>query len=316
MKKKSSFRRAGGATASTSRFGLPFASLLEPLHKRSGAFLRARVAVVRALIFSLALLPPAVEPAFARSNGAEIDPGASTALPQAGETGQSYTSDQQGVGDGSAASCTYDLSLLTVADDGTLSGTIKVKHTSDGSDASGVAVNLSYATSGGTSATPVSTDLALGNTGATGEVRVTGNVTALPRKIRFTANSDGASAVTRTVGTIPTGFLTGVSVDASGNLEFMAWGKAKSYCSAQGGHLPLVNNTASYPSTSYTRTEPVEGFGNFGAPWPAGLPGGDFWTGTEAPDFPGDSWIVGIYSGNVGADGGDQTTAFGVVCVP
>ncbi len=236
----------------------------------------------------------------------QLDPTApnrTTVIMQAGDNSQTFTLAGEGV---VTVSYAYDLSALTVASNGNLGGTIRVTNSSTGADASGVAVTLSYATSGG-SGTATATTVSLGDTNASGEVSVTGqNVTALARRILFTANNDAASAVTRTVGTIPSGFLTGAS------LGKMDWSTAGAYCRSQGGKLPRMNNSDSTPGPVTS----IDGFGAPGNAWPSGLPSELYWSGTESSDLPGLSWIVHINNGKVLDDFGLQTGSTYAVCVP
>ena len=50
--------------------------------------------------------------------------------------------------------------------------------------------------------------------------------------------------------------------------------------------------------------------------WRSGLPTNNYWTGTEDPDNPGNSWNVNDNGGNVNAGNNNQTNDNRVVCVP
>jgi len=223
---------------------------------------------------------------------------------QAGENSETFI-----LAGGGVSGYTYNLSALTVDGSGNLSGTIKV--TTGGTNASGVAVTLAYATSGGHS-TAIPVSLSLGTTGANGEVTVTGNVTALARNIRFTANSDSASAVTRQVGTVPSGFLTGPSVGTH-SIDNTTSPNAAAYCASHGGRLPRIDNDTSWNGSG---TPSIDGFGTVSGSWPSGLPSDVYWTGTEYSVIPGNSWIVYGNFGNVLVVRRDQGLGGRVVCVP
>jgi hypothetical protein len=212
----------------------------------------------------------------------------------------------------------YDLSTLEVDPSGNLSGAVKVTNAYDGSPASGVAVILSYATYGGTGTAEAIT-IDLGATNVAGEVSLSGNVTALIRQIRFTANNDIPSAATRTVGTLPDVFLTGQS------LSTMDWSAAKNYCASHGGRLPSITvdgiiHDGSNPWDGSGASVTVEGFGNFGGSWkypPSGLPSDDYWTDTELSGYAtGLSWYVYNFDGSFVVDGNNQSVDSRVACVP
>jgi hypothetical protein len=218
------------------------------------------------------------------------------------------------------SSYAYDLSALEVDISGDLSGTVKVTNASNGSPASGVAVTLSYATFGGNGTADVFT-FNLGATDGAGEVILSGqNVTALVRRIRFTANNDIQSAVTITVGTLPTDFLTGQSLAGYSNYKNNS--DAAAYCASHGGRLPFITvdgtiHDGSNPWDGTGTTVFIDGFGNKGRPWSeVSLPSGGYWTGSERSSGPGVSWGVGNVGGIVGVSDGGQSDGLRVACVP
>jgi formylglycine-generating enzyme required for sulfatase activity len=109
----------------------------------------------------------------------------------------------------------------------------------------------------------------------------------------------------------------------------MNWADAVAWCKQMGGRLPRYGNRDSFSSDELADMfaeaislsfSYIDGFGLPGKPWPAGLPCGSYWTGTECSDYPDYSWFV--YSGDSG-DCGDititgtyQSADFRVVCVP
>jgi hypothetical protein len=91
---------------------------------------------------------------------------------------------------------------------------------------------------------------------------------------------------------------------------------AKAFCQQKGGRLPLIDG-----STSSLRPIPqgtvIDGFGAVGDPWPSGLPGGWYGTGTEIIGEPGIIWVVHVgVGGKVVARNFRQDDATRVVCVP
>jgi len=96
----------------------------------------------------------------------------------------------------------------------------------------------------------------------------------------------------------------------------MTWADAKTFCQQQGGKLPLIGGKEALGSEAYTQGVSIDGFGRSGASWPAGLPRGDYWTGTQGTDGPGFSWIVGVYGGVVSVTNCLQSNQRRVVCVP
>ena len=94
----------------------------------------------------------------------------------------------------------------------------------------------------------------------------------------------------------------------------MSWADAKAFCKEKGGKLPLIGGSES--RGDLPTSEPIDGFGSRGAPWPAGLPTDNYWTGTVVSGNSGDSWAILEFRGNVGVDGGTQNATLGVACVP
>jgi hypothetical protein len=72
----------------------------------------------------------------------------------------------------------------------------------------------------------------------------------------------------------------------------MTWTQAKAYCQQQGGKLPRIHGRDSWAGDHSEATK-IEGFGAYGAPWPAGLPSEYYWTGTERS---GDRGLMGTVS--------------------
>ena len=95
----------------------------------------------------------------------------------------------------------------------------------------------------------------------------------------------------------------------------MNWADANAWCQQQGGRLPRINNSDAWDRTGAGEAT-IEGFGKLGRPWPAGLPYGGYWTGTERSTLPGATFLVLPYNGGVTFGDHDQTTANRVVCVP
>ena len=262
------------------------ASVAEPqtLFAKAVNFLDALISVKAAYAASLAGTYVSDRDGYLRVplTASSIVPGATLTV-QAGDATQTFPVS------GGAALYSYDLSALAVDAAGNLSGTITVQN-ADTSPASGVAVTLAYRTHGGLG-TATSTDISLSNTNASGQVAVTGNVTALERAIAFSA--DGyATSVQRTVGTIPTAntgtFLTGASVST------MNFAAAQAYCASHGGRLPLVNGQSTYAYLSYNNGESVDGFGGvYSATFPPALGSDVFWTATTVTTVVGDGGPAG-----------------------
>jgi len=97
----------------------------------------------------------------------------------------------------------------------------------------------------------------------------------------------------------------------------MTWSDAKAFCQQQGGRLPRIND-----SDSWSASKPVthiDGFGAPGAPgdpWPSGLPGDYYWSGTEITEGPGTSWLVGDGGGHIVVGGTRQSNQNRAACVP
>lgn len=238
---------------------------------------------------------------------ASITPG-STLTIQAGETVVTVP-----VNGGSASSLSFAQSLYTVSG-GTTSDSTTVRVTLQGA-VGGEQINWSVTSPGtinGATLSAASSNIS----GTTASVTVTGKDVRRSVTIKATLNSDSNQTATTTVrfgAALPSGFLALFDPSAT---PYKNWSDAGAFCTQQGGKLPRVNNTTSYPSSSYTGSEPVDGFGSFGAAWPTGLPSDFYWTGTEITDYPGDSWGVVDYVGNVNANLDDQSGVSRVVCVP
>jgi hypothetical protein len=94
----------------------------------------------------------------------------------------------------------------------------------------------------------------------------------------------------------------------------MTWEEAKAWCASKGGRLPRVDNS---DSSNTIESVNIDGFGvAFDAPWPAGLPGVNLWTGTEwSGGGPGAAWAVYNNNGQVGYSGA-AGMSYRAVCVP
>lgn len=182
----------------------------------------------------------------------------------------------------------YDLSALTIDDEGNLRGTIKVTERES--------LTLSYRTHGGTG-TATSTDIVLGAPDASGKVAVISSIDKTPRVIQISIDGYATSRQI-TLGTVPAGFLTG---QAS---ERMDLDEAREFCLFHGGRLPLIANTKEYPWDVYgvaleTKNYPtVDGFGHLFDTWPADVPVGfppyeevSYWTDTKDTYY-GDIWMI------------------------
>ena len=66
--------------------------------------------------------------------------------------------------------------------------------------------------------------------------------------------------------------------------SYMTWADAKAYCQQRGGRLPLIDGSNSR-SNPFVMSGAIDGFGAVGAHWPTGLPGGNYWTGTDCRFF-------------------------------
>jgi len=109
----------------------------------------------------------------------------------------------------------------------------------------------------------------------------------------------------------------------------MNWAAAKAWCEQRGGRLPLINGASSLAWAQVMKapgTVFIDGFGeinvgpnwpgDFTTPWPSGLPGDGYWTGTENTDNPGNSWIVNDNDGMVNVNNDNQSNHNRAVCVP
>ena len=145
-------------------------------------------------------------------------------------------------------------------------------------------------------------------TNASGEAAYTlaGNGDQRTITVTATLQSDSSKTATADVvfgAALPSGFIA-----LAGNT--MNWGDAGSYCSDQGGKLPLINNTTSWNGSGMSS---LDGFGT--GSWPVGLPSYDYWTGTEeAANY---AWFV--VGGNVNVFVSPISQSYSnnrVVCVP
>jgi hypothetical protein len=115
---------------------------------------------------------------------------------------------------------------------------------------------------------------------------------------------------------LPDGFIA-VVADSR-----MTWDDAKAFCQERGGKLPLIDGSESLTRNDANKPgTPVDGFGAFRAPWPAGLPRGFYWTGTVFVDSPfadkhTSMWTVMESNGEVAFTGRNQADTRNVVCVP
>jgi len=91
------------------------------------------------------------------------------------------------------------------------------------------------------------------------------------------------------------------------------WSAAKAFCQQQGGRLPRINDSDSWDGKGEFY---VDGFGPKGPPWPSGLPGDFYWTGTEHTNRPGSSWFIGAYGHGGDVHVSPQSVVHRVVCVP
>lgn len=112
---------------------------------------------------------------------------------------------------------------------------------------------------------------------------------------------------------LPAGFVALSSIE-------MNWKDAKSFCVSNGGKLPLYKGKDSF---SYSKSDPrdtIEGFQAWNAKWPSGLPGGEYWLGTEDIDAPELVWTVNgsgdDYEMPVGIDSVNQHNLLRAACVP
>ncbi len=204
-----------------------------------------------------------------------------------------------------------DLSGITIDQNGTLGGVITIGE--NGKAVANKAITLSYRTYGG-NGTATSTDILLGKTNAVGKITVTGNVTALPRKIQFGINNYTASVIV-THGTVPEGFLTGYAVSSGADLT---WDKAKEFSAFHGGRLPRICNADAMFQGNYTDDMLVDGFGKIYGSWPSGIPGGmdlTYWTATEDASFLGQAFGV-MEMGRIIPAIATKSTIYQVVCIP
>jgi hypothetical protein len=92
----------------------------------------------------------------------------------------------------------------------------------------------------------------------------------------------------------------------------MTWANAKNFCEQKGGSLPLVGGSG---DNSRKKGTPIDGFGAVGAPWPADLAKGDYWTGTGSTSGARFSWVVRNSCTGVEVLSSNQGGTGRVVCV-
>jgi hypothetical protein len=83
---------------------------------------------------------------------------------------------------------------------------------------------------------------------------------------------------------VPAGFIAVSKAE-------MTMDQAEAYCRQQGGRLPLIGGRASQPYY-VAGDNHIDGFGESGDPWPAGLPRNNYWIGTAYTGDPSRAWIV------------------------
>jgi hypothetical protein len=104
--------------------------------------------------------------------------------------------------------------------------------------------------------------------------------------------------------------------------------EAKDYCQQQGGRLPLINGASYLPWAQIINPKSafIDGIGqittgrnrpaDWATPWPAGLPGDGYWTGTENGTEHGYSYCVYDEGGVVSLVGdADPSSELRVVCI-
>ena len=127
----------------------------------------------------------------------------------------------------------------------------------------------------------------------------TGEISGTPTG---TGASDFTVTVTDSLSATGTKDFT-LTVDAAAPTGFIAvstttmnWSAAQTWCSDQGGRLPLINDSTSLDSAP--SGTPIDGFGSVGASWPSDVPSHYYWTGTENSGSSGSMWVVdGIHTG-------------------
>ncbi|MDR0379331.1 MAG: hypothetical protein LBI62_05215 [Candidatus Accumulibacter sp.] len=160
------------------------------------------------------------------------------------------------------------------------------------------------------------------------------------RKVTITATlaSDPSVEPATAVVTIGDAFGTGnagwLALYDNGAASMMNWEEAGEFCSRQGGHLPLINNTA---SQSYDQVRgqnvsierigsvsvTVDGdtttpWANIGLPVNPSAPSANYyyWTGTEHTDTLGNSWLFGNEDELVVVRYAEKYYDRGVICAP
>ena len=98
--------------------------------------------------------------------------------------------------------------------------------------------------------------------------------------------------------------------------EGMAWKDAQAYCASEGANLPLFNGKKRLTSPDGSApNNPVALFGFDGATWPAGLPYGHYWLGTERNTRPGHAWKVFASNGTVVVTFASKNDNLRAVCI-
>jgi hypothetical protein len=134
--------------------------------------------------------------------------------------------------------------------------------------------------------------------------------------VTATLQSDSSKTATATVrfgAELPSGFLALYNPASYPNKN---WSDAGAFCTSQGGHLPRIQGSTGLAAPAVTSGDAVEGFGTLNGTWPPGLPFNVYWTGAEATDYTGFSWIVFVSGGVVGWHYDNQTFGNRIVCVP
>ena len=99
----------------------------------------------------------------------------------------------------------------------------------------------------------------------------------------------------------------------------MNWAAAKDFCKKKNGKLPVIGGSESRAvgNGDHHIGIPVGGFGITDGPWPAGVPSGDYWTGTADSDRPSaEAWYVFDNDGRIVVFNSHQSDDYRVACVP
>jgi hypothetical protein len=110
---------------------------------------------------------------------------------------------------------------------------------------------------------------------------------------------------------LPSDFLALFDDDSTSTKN---WVGAGTFCSNQGGKLPLINGASSLPYP-VPFDAVIDGFGPLGVSWPSALPSDGYWTGTGYSVVAGNSWYVDG-GGDVVVYDGYQSDGLRVACVP